>query len=400
MPHIADGTLRRLYDEPLALSSREREHYAACLRCQSRFALIAGRARETASTLARPTLHSDPSTALLRYRQHMAGQVAGVGNAQGTRERIATMIQQTQRHRLIKPLGSLATAGALILALALTPVGSLAQEFLTIFQPSQFAAVPVTTDELQGLPNLSNYGTMKAGSGPTMKAASTAAEAATASGLTVLTPGALPASVPSTISYRVTSGATASFTFSAQKAAATAAATGKPLPPMPTGLDGSTLSVTLGPAVLTTYGLPAGFNASETTSKAREQGASAPAGSSSSLLGRLPVLAIGQTPAPRVTSTGASREQIEAYLLAQPGVSPQLASAIKVIGDPNSTLPIPIPINLASGHPVTVQGVQGLAIGDNTGMGSGVMWQKGGMIYVVAGTLPEDQIMAIAQSLH
>lgn len=400
MPHIADGTLRRLYDEPLALSSREREHYAACLRCQSRFALIAGRARETASTLARPTLHSDPSTALLRYRQHMAGQVAGVGNAQGTRERIATMIQQTQRHRLIKPLGSLATAGALILALALTPVGSLAQEFLTIFQPSQFAAVPVTTDELQGLPNLSNYGTMKAGSGPTMKAASTAAEAATASGLTVLTPGALPASVPSTISYRVTSGATASFTFSAQKAAATAAATGKPLPPMPTGLDGSTLSVTLGPAVLTTYGLPAGFNASETTSKAREQGASAPAGSSSSLLGRLPVLAIGQTPAPRVTSRGASREQIEAYLLAQPGVSPQLASAIKVIGDPNSTLPIPIPINLASGHPVTVQGVQGLAIGDNTGMGSGVMWQKGGMIYVVAGTLPEDQIMAIAQSLH
>lgn len=399
MPHIADGTLRRLYDEPLALSSREREHYAACLRCQSRFALIAGQARETASALARPTLHSDPSTALLRYRQHMAGQMAGVGNAQGTRERIATMIQ-TQRHRLIKPLGSLAAAGALILALALTPVGSLAQEFLTIFQPSQFAAVPVTTDELQGLPNLSNYGTMKAGSGPTMKAASTAAEAATASGLTVLTPGALPASVPSTINYRVTSGATASFTFSAQKAAATAAATGKPLPPMPTGLDGSTLSVTLGPAVLTTYGLPARSNASETTSKAGEQGASARAGSSSSLLGRLPVLAIGQTPAPRVTSTGASREQIEAYLLAQPGVSPQLASAIKVIGAPNSTLPIPIPINLASGHPVTVQGVQGLAIGDNTGMGSGVMWQKGGIIYVVAGTLPEDQIMAIAQSLH
>ena len=144
---------------------------------------------------------------------------------------------------------------------------------------------------------------------------------------------------------------------------------------MPPALDGSTLRVAIGPVVIGTYG-----TAADT--------------------GDLPQLVIAQAPMPRVTSSGATVAAIEHYLLAQPGVAPELAASIRAIGDPTTTLPIPIPIDMAQADHVAVQGVTGLAIGDNTGIGSGVIWEKDGMVYGVAGTLPENQVLAIARSLH
>jgi anti-sigma factor RsiW len=101
-----------------------------------------------------------------------------------------------------------------------------------------------------------------------------------------------------------------------------------------------------------------------------------------------------------VTSTGATVAQIEDYLLRQPGVSPSLAAEIRSIGDPETTMPIPIPIERAFGLRVTVQGVSGLGVGDNTGVGGVVVWQRGGIIYAVAGQLPQRDILAIAESLR
>jgi hypothetical protein len=57
-------------------------------------------------------------------------------------------------------------------------------------------------------------------------------------------------------------------------------------------------------------------------------------------------------------------------------------------------------MNMAHSESVTVQGVQGLAVGDSTGLGSVVVWVKGGIIYGVGGTLPESQVIAIANSLR
>ena len=61
-----------------------------------------------------------------------------------------------------------------------------------------------------------------------------------------------------------------------------------------------------------------------------------------------------------MTSTGVTPTQLEDYLLAQPGISPQLAADIKAIGDPTTTLPIPVPVQFATSSKVTVQGVQGV----------------------------------------
>jgi len=40
--HIADGTLRRMIDEPLSIPARDRHHYDNCPRCRVRYAEIAG----------------------------------------------------------------------------------------------------------------------------------------------------------------------------------------------------------------------------------------------------------------------------------------------------------------------------------------------------------------------
>jgi hypothetical protein len=51
------------------------------------------------------------------------------------------------------------------------------------------------------------------------------------------------------------------------------------------------------------------------------------------------------------------------------------------------------------GHSVRIGGVDGVAVGDNTGVGSVVIWQQRGIIYAVGGMLTENQVLAIAGAL-
>jgi hypothetical protein len=113
----------------------------------------------------------------------------------------------------------------------------------------------------------------------------------------------------------------------------------------------------------------------------------------------LPQLIVAESKTPVVTSTGVTVKELENYLLAQPGISPQLAADIRAIGDPTTTLPIPVPIEFATSANVTVQGVHGVALGDNTGLGSAVVWIKHGDVFLVGGTLKQTQVVNIANHL-
>ena len=48
---------------------------------------------------------------------------------------------------------------------------------------------------------------------------------------------------------------------------------------------------------------------------------------------------------------------------------------------------------------VTVDGVQGLAIGDETGIGSTIVWTKDGKLYAVGGTFAQSQVLGLAENL-
>ena len=92
-------------------------------------------------------------------------------------------------------------------------------------------------------------------------------------------------------------------------------------------------------------------------------------------------------------------KQLEDYLVSIPGVSAQLRAAINAIGDPSTTLPIPVPVEYATSSKVTVQNVDGIALGDNTGVGSGVIWVKNGVVYGVVGSVKLSDALDIANHL-
>ena len=64
------------------------------------------------------------------------------------------------------------------------------------------------------------------------------------------------------------------------------------------------------------------------------------------------------------------------------------------------TIPVPIPIDLASGSPVSINGARGLLIGDSTGLGSAVVWQHNGVVDAIAGTLTANEVLGVARSTH
>jgi hypothetical protein len=369
MKHLTDGTLRRMVDEPAAIRDVERDHYRSCIACRNRYAAISAEADEVSHWLAQPAVLTDHSAALAGVQRRLAAE--GVRPAR-PRPILAARIGPPRFFRT----GIAAAAAAAMLisaALAWTPAGSLAQDLITIFQPSQPVAVTVTPGDLQALNRLTSYGTFSMPAASAPHDVSGPAEASSASGMTVLTPSSLPADVSAVVTYTVVPGQTASFTFSAAKAAAAAAAAGEALPPMPANIDGSTLQVTTGSAVVATYG-----------SHAQD----------------VPNLVIGQMPHPVVKATGVSVSQLEDYLLSLPGISPQLAAEVRAIGDPTSALPIPVPAGGVNSSQVTVQGAKGVAVGDSTGVGSGAVWQKDGIVYGVVGPISEDEVLSIANGLR
>lgn len=363
MAHLTEGTLRRMVDDPGSRGGADAHHLESCAECKGRYKAVADDARSIATMLTAPELKVDTAAAFKRVMSAPAG-----------RPRFGFRLPVMRPSS--RPMMLAFAAAAVLVAVFATAI---AQD-KNVFAPSTVTAVPVTVADLQSLSQLQNYGAFAWTTQPHLQIVTSAADAASATGLKVPTVAKLPAGVSSTVTYGAMSKAVAVFTFSASKAQAAASKTGKPLPKLPAGADGAQLTVSVGPAVAEIFG------------NLKSTGASASQAD-------LPQLIVAESSAPVATSTQVTVKQMEAFLLAQPGISPELAAAIKGIGDPSTTLAIPIPIQYATSTNVTVQGVKGIALGDNTGVGSGVIWVKNGVVYAVAGTIKQSDAIDIANHL-
>jgi hypothetical protein len=325
-----------------------------------------------------PQVNTDDALGRFRERVQSEG-IAGVTPV--TRRRITSRWLQ----------GLAAAAGVVIVASALTLSG-VADSILQIFEPKNVVAVPITQSDLNYLGQacvglnlqdcLGAYGTFAWTTPPQPKEVQSRAQASAEAGFAVQAPTSVPSSVTGNPRYGVINRSSATFTFSADSTRQAAARQNRTAPPLPANIDGSKLFITGGPAVVQLWGAPVG------------------ATGGTGAYPDIPTLVVGQAKAPTVSSDGVTVDQLRAYLLSQPGISPQLAAAIRAIGDPSSTLPVPVPAELAISHPVTVQGVQGLFVGDNTGIASAVIWQKDGMMFEVIGSLNESQALSIANSMR
>ncbi|HEY1421726.1 MAG TPA: hypothetical protein VGG90_13590 [Candidatus Dormibacteraeota bacterium] len=401
MAHLNDGTLRRMVDDPDARSGADARHLETCADCQSRLDEVSKDAGSIATLLAVPEADVNVARAFQR-----------VSSAPQAQPRFGFRLPLARPGSRPLILGLAATIAALSLLVVGLAEGGI------VFAPSTVTPVPITLADMQSLSQLSDYGTITWTKQPNVQIAASPAEAKADSGLTVPTVKQLPRGVSSTVTYVATTQAVAVFTFSAAKAAAAAAGSGKTLPALPAGIvDGSTLTVTVGPAVAEIFGdlkLPStgavtgsgtqhtgsGTTASGTTGSGTAGAGAGGAGSSSEIPANLPQLIVGESMAPSATaSANVTVAQLEQYLVSIPGMSPGLKAALNAIKNPSTTLPIPVPAGFATSSAVDINGTSGLALGDNTGVGSAVIWVKSGLVYAVAGTIKQTDAVDIARNL-
>jgi hypothetical protein len=371
LAHLSDGTLRRMYDEPVAVAATAREHFNACTPCQDRFAAVAETAREIQAAMAVPAAAVNAGAG---YRATMA---------RVTKPRLTWLprVGFARRRRSVM-VGLLAAA----LALGVT-VTAVAVSMTPIFEPTQVQTVAITAGSFQGFPDLSNWGTVKTNAQPELKPEDTAALAAKDSNLGAINPKNLPSGLPAA-QYATVGLADVTFTFDKAKADAAAAKAGAKAPPLPSSLNNASLEVKGGPAEVAVYG-----SIDPKTLQA----------------GNLPQLVIGEAHAPVVSSSGASVNDIKKAILSQPGVSKQLKAEINSIGDPTNTLPIPIPVDKVDSHTVALHdsgrtksktGTKATYVGDpNTKIYAAVIFVRDHVVYVVAGSYDENTLVDIASSL-
>ncbi|HYL71432.1 MAG TPA: hypothetical protein VEY89_09070 [Candidatus Dormibacteraeota bacterium] len=369
--HLSDGTLRRWIDEPLSLDAAQRRHLDACDNCRARTSAIKPDAERAAVALAVQAPAPDVDAALVRFRARAVSSVDG--------ESRTTRMRAPRRARGLRWAGVVAVAAALSVGLV---VSGAAQSLFTIFQPTQFSAVPVTAADVSSLLQLSRYGVVSGV--PTLQIAAEpdAAAGARAAGVVAPVPSAMPRNVTGPPHYAVISGGVVSFTFSAARARTAAQQQGATLPPMPANIDGTTLTLTVPPVLVVSYGgdLPTLLHESVAA-------------------GAKDVLLLAVERAPTVTSTGATASELEQYLLAQPAVPSDLAAEIRALGNPSATVPVPIPVDETQAQQVDVNGSSGLLIGDSSGAGSLLVWERDGVIRAVAGGVTSDQVLAVGRSL-
>jgi hypothetical protein len=273
-------------------------------------------------------------------------------------------------------------AAALVLVVSAAAFTGLADTVLTVFEPKQVATVQVDPTQLRGIPDPSQYGTLTWIARPSPHPVADASAAGAEAGFTPLTPASLPASVPTLPRFAVINESKATFQFDEAKAIAAAAKVNATIPPMPAAIKATTLTLTGGPAIIQQYG----GTATTTYSGDPTLGGSR--------------LIIVQSRAPLVTSNGATVQELRDYALAQPGIPPSVAAQIRAIGDPISTLLVPIGADLQNARAVTVRGTQGYLVGDQTGLGSAVFWLERGFVFAALGPLTESDLLTLVNALR
>ncbi|MGY1750183.1 hypothetical protein ACI783_13025, partial [Modestobacter sp. SYSU DS0511] len=151
-----------------------------------------------------------------------------------------------------------------------------------------------------------------------------------------------------------------------------APAAGEQLPPVPAGLDGSTFRLTAGPGVAAIW------------SEARG----------------LPALAVGRVNAPTAESSGVPFDVARDYLLSLPGLPDSLADQLRTFTADGTTLPLPVPAELATTSTTEVDGAEATVLASRDGLLHGVVWVADGIVTGVAGTISEDEVLDVARGLR
>ncbi len=404
--HPSDGALRRLLDEPVAVAVADEDHASQCPRCQDRMGLMREGDTVVSLAFAGEVEMTPAAVALERLRTaERAGLVLVRGQAGVRLGREAG----PKRRRLRRPLLRPATVITCALVLMGGATAAAATGLVPIFSPESVAPVVVQAGDIASLQALSRFGTVTGTSKLDLTPESSATALASAAGFklpTVTPPSGLATGSPS---YWLVSPESAQLQISVSKAEQAAAKDGGTVPPAPPGVDGAVLQVATGAGALEVWGLtlPGGAGPrvglfGHSSSKA-SRGISgtpaagpAPAGNGP-VASELPQLAVAEVQGPTVSSSGSDLATLESYLLSQPGISAQLAAQVRAIGDPSSTLPIPVPAG-ANSSTVDVDGHAAVVLAAGS-EGTAVIWAENGRLFAVLGQANAADLLAVARQI-
>lgn len=354
MRHPTEGVLRRLVDEPVGVADLDRRHVADCTHC---LASLTAAQQDGALVGAALSMATDPDVDAA-WERLTAGPMTVARPAPVPRE-------SRWREALRRP-----AAAALAVTVVLAGAGTAAaNDWLQIFRTERVAPVSFSTQDLLALPDLSAYGDLELSGEPNVRSVSSAEAAETVTGLEVPEVAALPDGVAVGPVYQVGDRVSATFTFSAERAAA---ATGGPLPPVPAGLDGSSVRLDVGPGVAQVWTSNAG----------------------------VPALVVGRATAPTAYSTGVPFETVRDYLLSLPGLPAEVARQLRGFAADGSTLPVPVPTEYATSSTAEVNGAVATVLSSRDRSLAAVVWVQDGLVTVVAGALDADELLDVARGLE
>lgn len=377
MRHVADGVLRRLVDEPLAVPDDDVEHVERCRRCQAHRDRARRDARAAQELLARPQSVPDVDRAWERLN--------GAGSEPAHRV-----------PRRIRPRPFAGAAGVTAMSGVLVAGVAAAATLTVVFSPDHVAPVPVSKGDVQGLANVLGldrsglwssgsrsvtstgpstvstsatspsgtqpwkYGTIQWAARPRPVAATSLSAAESAAGMTVRLPTTLPAGVQGPPKYLVVGPASVTVTFDASAGPS---------------LAGSTLTLRVGPGILAEYG-------------------GAIAG-----VGNMPTLAVATMQRPTAASTGATTTQLESFVLDRSGFPQDLAQEIRLLGNLRTTLPVPVPTGVTE-TTTTIAGSPAVMLSMGGGTATAVVWEdRTGIVRTVGGLLDRQDVLGVARQL-
>ena len=361
MRHPTEGVLRRLLDDPGGVADLDRDHVAGCAHCLDALTRARADAALVGAALAPP---AGTEVDLAGAWQRLTAAASQPGPVHDV-----TPLRTRNRARLLRRPAAAAVAVAVVLTGA---SAAAANNWLQVFRTEKLAPVSVSTRDLIALPDLAAYGELDLTNPPNVRSVADADAAAAATGLDVPQAATLPRGIGGAPTYQVADKVTATFTFSAERAARAAADAGEPLPPVPAGLDGSRLRLMAGPGVAAVWSSGTGA----------------------------PGLIVGRAVAPTAFSSGVPFATARDYLLSLPGLPDKVAAQLRAFSADGATLPLPVPSDDVRTSSAQIQGVPATVLSARDRSMAAVVWVRAGVLTAVAGSLDVDEVLSVARDLR
>jgi hypothetical protein len=350
MRHPADGTLRRLLDEPAGVADTDRDHVRNCPVCLSTLATMREDATMIQKTLDQPA-DTDVDAAWRRLSSTLDS---------GTTTRVAT--RRRWRNALRSPI--VAVVG--VVAIVSGASTAAATDYLQIFRTERVAPVTAPRADLISLPELDEFGTLDVTSKVDVRPVASAEDAEKLTSLAAPRVSSLPRGVTGQPRYFAGPQASATFTFDVEKARQTV---GADLPTPPAGLDGSRFRFTAGPGLAAVW--------------MRD--------------GRAPAMVVGRAVAPAVYSSDVPFETARDYVLSLPNVPESVRSQLRAFSGDGTTLPLFVQAEKMTTGTADVGGVKATVLASRDGALAGVVWVENGIVTAVVGSFGTDEALSVAR---